>query len=92
MLGEKRYLDVVDRNVVIKTPNEYDSQVWWFDQKTKTIRNNMFKDKSLDIQNSGNTNNLQLWSTNGQWFQQFKYTQNYFKNVKDSRVIEITNG
>jgi hypothetical protein len=52
----------------------------------------MFKDKSFDIQNSGNTNNLQLWSTNGGWFQKFKYTQNYFKNVKDNRVIEILNG
>jgi len=58
MCGEKRYLDVIDRNVVIKTPNEFDSQVWFFDQKTKTIKNNMYKDRSLDIQNAGNTNNL----------------------------------
>jgi hypothetical protein len=68
MFGEKRYLDVINRNVVIKTPNEFDSQVWFFDQKTKTIRNTLYKDKSLDIQNAGNTNNLQIWSTNGGWF------------------------
>jgi len=68
MCGEKRYIDVVDKNIVVKTPNEYDSQIWWFDQQSKTIRNQMFKDKSFDIQNSGNTNNLQLWSTNGGWF------------------------
>jgi hypothetical protein len=37
--GEKRYLDVIGRNVVVKTPNEFDSQVWYFDQKTKTIMN-----------------------------------------------------
>jgi hypothetical protein len=61
-------MDVVDKNIVVKTANEYDSQVWWFDQDSKTIRNNMFKDKSLDIQSSGSSNNLQLWATNGKWF------------------------
>jgi hypothetical protein len=66
--GEKRYLDVIGRNIVVKTPNEFDSQMWYFDQKTKTIMNSLHKNKSLDIQNSGNTNNLQLWSTNGGWF------------------------
>jgi len=58
MCGEKRYMDVIGRNVVVKTPNEFDSQVWYFDQRTKTIMNTLNKNKSLDIQNSGNTNNL----------------------------------
>jgi hypothetical protein len=87
--GEKRYLDVLGSNVVVKTPNEFDSQVWYFDQKTKTIVNTLHK-KSLDIQNSGNTNNLQVYNTNGGWFQQFKFSQNYLKNSKDGRVIEIS--
>jgi len=66
--GEKRYMDVIGRNIVVKTPNEFDSQVWYFDQNSKTIKNTLHKNKSLDIQNSGNTNNLQVWSTNGGWF------------------------
>jgi hypothetical protein len=65
MCGEKRYLDVVGSNIVVKTPNEFDSQVWYFDQNTKTIKNTLQKSKSLDIQSSGNTSNMQLWSTNG---------------------------
>jgi hypothetical protein len=84
-------LDVIGRNVVVKTPNEFDSQVWYFDQKTKTIMNSLNKNKSLDIQNSGRTNNIQVWNTNGGWYQQFKYQQNYLKNVKDGRVLEISN-
>jgi len=53
-VGENRYLDVIDgRDVNIKTPNEYDSQKWWFDQKSKTIKNSMYEDKSLDITNGG---------------------------------------
>jgi hypothetical protein len=34
MCGEKRYLDVIGTNVVVKTPNEFDSQIWFFDQNT----------------------------------------------------------
>jgi hypothetical protein len=67
--GENRYMDVVDeKNLVIKTPNEYDSQKWWFDQKSLTIKNQMFEDKSLDITNSGKTDDMQVWKTNGKWF------------------------
>jgi hypothetical protein len=90
--GEKRYLDVLGNNIVVKTPNEFDSQVWYFDQRTKTIMNTLNKNKSLDIQNSGQTRNLQLWNTNGGWYQKFKYSQNYLKNVQDGRVIEIAGG
>jgi hypothetical protein len=84
-------MDVLGSQVIVKTPNEFDSQVWFFDQKTLTIKNTLNTEKSLDIQSSGRTNNLQIWSTNGGWFQRFKFSQNYFKNVQDGRVIEITN-
>jgi len=31
-LPGRRYLDIIDgRNIVIKSPNSYDTQVWWFD-------------------------------------------------------------
>jgi hypothetical protein len=31
-MAQRRYLDAVDgRNIVIKTPNSYKSQVWFFD-------------------------------------------------------------
>jgi hypothetical protein len=75
--------------VVIKTANEYDSQKWWFDWKTKTIRNKMYKHKSLDITNGGATDDLQLWNTNGQWFQVFKYQQNYIFNTRDQRCLTV---
>jgi hypothetical protein len=33
-----RYLDMIGRNLVIKTQNGFDSQVFWFDQKSLTIK------------------------------------------------------
>lgn len=64
----RRYLDVIDgRNIVIKTTNSYKSQVWWFDQKSKTIKNTQHG-KSFDIQDSGRNRNMQIWGTNSGWF------------------------
>lgn len=39
-MAANRYLDVLGNNMVIKTPNGYDTQVWWFDQKSRTVKNN----------------------------------------------------
>lgn len=90
-LGDGRYLDVVDqKNVVIKTPNEYDSQKWWFDWKTKTVKNRLYKHKSLDISGGGATEDMQIWNTNGHWFQLFKYQQNYIFNVRDQRCLTVS--
>jgi hypothetical protein len=38
MLSSGRYLDIVNDNVVIKTPNGFDSQVWYLDYHTRTIK------------------------------------------------------
>lgn len=38
-LPSRRYLDIIDgRNVVIKQPNSFKTQEWFFDQKSKTIK------------------------------------------------------
>ena len=33
-----KYLDIIGRGLVIKTPNGRSSQVFWFDQRSKTIK------------------------------------------------------
>jgi hypothetical protein len=38
------------------------------DPNTKTIKSVAYKDQSWDIQNGGNSNNMQIWKTNGRWF------------------------
>jgi hypothetical protein len=67
-LPAHRYLDLINnRNMVIKTPNGRSTQVWWFDQKSLTIRTKL-NNQSWDIQNSGRTRNMQIWSTNSGWW------------------------
>jgi len=69
MLPSRRYVDIIDRrNIVIKTPNSYKSQVWWFDQKSRTVKSQMYPNESLDIQNAGRNKNLQIWKSNSGWF------------------------
>ena len=67
-LSSNRYLDLINnRNMVIKTRNGRSSQTWWFDQKSLTIKTK-YNNQSFDIQNSGRTNNMQIWSTNSGWW------------------------
>jgi hypothetical protein len=66
-LSSHRYLDLIGNNVVLKTPNGFDSQKWFFEQKTKTIRS-VSADRSLDIQGAGKAANLQVWNTNSGWW------------------------
>jgi len=48
-LPSHRYIDLINnKNLVIKTPNGRNTQVWWFDQKSKTIKTKL-NNKSIDI-------------------------------------------
>ena len=67
-LPSGRYLDVLGRNLVIKTPNGRKSQVFWFDQRSLTIKSQQWKGWSFDIQNAGRSNNMHMWNTNSGWF------------------------
>jgi hypothetical protein len=67
-LDENRYLDLINnRNMVIKTQNGRNTQTWFFDQKSMTIKT-MLNKQSWDIKSSGKTNNMQIWSTNSGWW------------------------
>jgi len=89
-MSAHRYLDLINnRNMVIKTPNARKTQVWYFDQRTYTIKTRL-NNQSWDIQSSGRTNNMQVWSTNSQWFQIFKYSGNNFVNVQNNKVLTVS--
>jgi hypothetical protein len=67
-LPSNKYLDLINnRNMVIKTRNGRNTQLWYFDQRSKTIKTKL-NNQSFDIQSSGRTINMQIWSTNSQWF------------------------
>jgi len=71
MLPRRRYLQRVDpassQEIVIKQPNSYKSQVWWFDQNTLT--NKCQKNgQSLNINGNGGSNNLNTRNTQANWF------------------------
>ena len=79
-MKENRYLDLINnRNMVIKTRNGRNTQTWFFDQKSLTIKT-QYNKQSWDIQNSGKTNNMQIWSTNSGWWQIFTYNGSHFTN------------
>jgi hypothetical protein len=57
-LPDHRYLDLINnRNMVIKTPNGRNTQIWYFHQQSYTIRTKL-NNQSWDIKNAGRTNNM----------------------------------
>jgi len=51
-------LDVSNRYMNLKTSNGRKQQVWYFDQRSLTIKSRWNTGKSFDIYNSGRTNNM----------------------------------
>ena len=72
-LESGRYIDIVGNAILIKTPNGFDTQKWYFDLKTKTIKSVARNNVSWDIRGSGKTREMQVWSTNSGWWQLFRY-------------------
>jgi len=67
-LSSHRYLDMINnKDFVIKTPNGRNTQTWFFDQKTLTIKT-QYNKKSWDIVSSGKTNKMQVYTTNSKWW------------------------
>jgi hypothetical protein len=66
-LASGRYLDILGRNLVIKTQNGRSSQKWYFHQQSRTIKSRM-NNQSFDIASSGRSSNMQVWSTNSNWW------------------------
>jgi len=79
------------RNLVIKSHNRQDNnQIFFLDPGTKTIKSVAQNTKSIDIQNGGGSNNLQIWNTNARWFQLFKYDNGAIVNIKDGRAMDVS--
>jgi hypothetical protein len=67
-MPSNKYLDLINnRNMVIKTSNGRKTQIWYFDQKSLTIKTRL-NNQSFDIKSAGKTNDMQIWSTNSGWF------------------------
>ena len=72
MLPRRRYLQRLDQTshqeIVIKQPNSYKSQVWFFDQKSLTIKCGKHPTYSLNIHGNGGSNYLNARNTQSNWF------------------------
>lgn len=66
-MGSGRYVDAVGDQAVIKTRSNRNTQKWFFDYKTRTIKNAETK-KAFMISDSGTGKDLKLWNTNSEWW------------------------
>lgn len=62
-----------------------------FDPSTMTIKTLSQSNRSLNVANNGRSVNLEINSTNGQWWQIFKYQGERILNCQSGKVMEVTN-
>jgi hypothetical protein len=56
-------------NLVLKRwRNNVRQQQFWFDEKSKTIRNNYWKNYAVEIQGNGGSSNLKTAGVNSRWW------------------------
>lgn len=82
-MSSRRYLDIVGNKIVIKRRNGFNSQKWFFDQNTRTIKSVQFRNLSWNIMSAGKGRSLEVYRTTGEWFQSFKYTGQTFMNKRN---------
>ena len=66
-LPSGRFIDLVGRDLVVKTRNGRNTQEWYFDNRSKTIKSKS-NNQSIDIRSGGRSNHLQVWTTNSGWW------------------------
>jgi hypothetical protein len=64
-----RYLDLLpSRNFYLKTRNGRKTQIFWFDQKTLTIKSRHWTSYSWTIKSSGSSKDMWVTSTTSKWW------------------------
>jgi hypothetical protein len=59
-MDSHKYLDLIpDMTMVVKTRNSRNTQVWWFDQKSLTIKTKL-NNKSFGIISNGGSNSMHV--------------------------------
>jgi hypothetical protein len=81
-------------NMVLKRwRNNVRQQQFWFDEVSKTVRNNYWKNYCLEIQSNGGSNNLKTTSSiNSRWWQLFRVKDGEFITNERGKVIAVDGG
>jgi hypothetical protein len=86
-----KYIDVLNnRNMVVKTPNGRNTQVWQFNCNYMTIENRRYP---MQINNKGNSNQMIVINNsnaNKWWWRDFKYVNGQFINSQNGKAIDAT--
>jgi len=87
----KRIIECIGaNNVTLKRwRNNVRQQQWYFDNVSKTIKNNYWKSHSLDIQSNGGSTNIRCTTTNSRWWQLFRYQGAFVVNEK-GKVLDVS--
>jgi hypothetical protein len=68
-MGRGRYIDIISSyTMVLKMDNGRNSQRFFFDNKTKTIKSRKSTSYSIEMKNSGKHQDMRIYSTYSRWW------------------------
>ena len=67
-------------------------QQFWFDEVSKTIRNNFNKNYCIDIYNNGAGTRLRMNGVTSRWYQLWRKDGDYIVNIKNKSVFDVKDG
>jgi len=81
-MASRRLLQTIGYNVQLKTRNGFKTQLFYFDNATKTIRSAKTTTYAMHIQNNGSAQNLECrhFSSGGRWWNRFKYVGQHIQS------------
>jgi hypothetical protein len=85
-----RYIDLVGNDLVLKTANGRNSQKWFFDNNTKTIKSRRTTSYSLELKSGGSSRDLRAYSTSSRWWQTWKFQGNNIRNMYRNLVVDVS--
>jgi len=88
-MSSGRYIDLISNNVVLKKPNGYNSQTWFFDNNTKTIKSRKTTSYSLQMKSSGSNKDIVVTSSRSRWWDLWKFDGNFITNLYDGRAVSV---
>jgi hypothetical protein len=84
-------LSTTDVNIKTRFDLNSNSQKWYFEQKTRTIKSRRFN-QALTFERNGLATKAQLSAGAGYWYQLHKYQGENIVNVHSNKVLDVDGG
>lgn len=91
-MASRRLLQTIGYDVQLKSRNGFKTQLFYFDNLTKSIRSRANHNYAMHIQNNGSAANLECRHFANKWWNRFKYVGQHIQSPYQTKVFDVYRG